>query len=159
MDNTHTNYPDESRIGRDQQVYDDDLRQIAGCIAIDHQQNKVLLISSSKHEDVWVLPKGGWENDETKEEAAIRETYEEAGVKGRLVRLVGNYINYDSYGYPKGVIWFYELEVKTIMECWPEMDFRERKWCTLDEALYLLRFKPFMQQALMNSSLATQTSL
>lgn len=27
---------------------------------------------------------GGWEDDETKEEAACREAFEEAGVKGKL---------------------------------------------------------------------------
>jgi diphosphoinositol-polyphosphate diphosphatase len=31
------------------------------------------------------LPQGGWENDETVEEAAAREAIEEAGVRGDLV--------------------------------------------------------------------------
>ncbi|KAI8875498.1 hypothetical protein K501DRAFT_289341 [Backusella circina FSU 941] len=73
----YTEYPSEARTGRDKQVYEKDLRQICGCIAIDPKTNKVLVISSSKHENVWVLPKGGWESDETKEQAAERETYEE----------------------------------------------------------------------------------
>jgi diphosphoinositol-polyphosphate diphosphatase len=30
------------------------------------------------------LPKGGWDSDETKEECAVRETYEEGGLLGRL---------------------------------------------------------------------------
>lgn len=37
----------------------------------------MLLVASSKNEGEWVLPKGGWENDETQEEAAMRETWEE----------------------------------------------------------------------------------
>lgn len=37
----------------------------------------MLLVASSKNEGEWVLPKGGWENDETQEEAAARETWEE----------------------------------------------------------------------------------
>lgn len=156
MDNSKTEYPTESRVGREQQVYEQNIRQIAGCIPINYKTNKVLVISSSKYEDVWVLPKGGWECDETKEEAAIRETYEEGGVKGRVVGLLGSFIHCDSYGYPKGNVWFYELEVKTVMEDWPEKDFRQRKWCSLEEALYLLRFKPYMQQALLSSSIATK---
>ncbi|KAI9484118.1 MAG: hypothetical protein EXX96DRAFT_560975 [Benjaminiella poitrasii] len=73
-----TKYPNEARIGRENQVYDeDDIRQVTGTIAVNPKTNKVLVISSSKHRHVWVLPKGGWESDETKEESAERETYEE----------------------------------------------------------------------------------
>ncbi|KAE8699569.1 hypothetical protein F3Y22_tig00110577pilonHSYRG00256 [Hibiscus syriacus] len=32
-----------------------------------------------------LFPKGGWENDETVEEAAVREAIEEAGVRGDLI--------------------------------------------------------------------------
>ena len=41
--------------------------------------------------DQWVLPKGGWEIDETQREAALRETWEEAGVRGDIVAEVGKY--------------------------------------------------------------------
>lgn len=43
---------------------------------------RILLVSSRK--TGWVLPKGGWENDESLEEGAIREVFEEAGVIGLL---------------------------------------------------------------------------
>ncbi len=39
----------------------------------------LLLVQSTKRDD-WILPKGGWEVDETREAAAARETYEESGV-------------------------------------------------------------------------------
>ncbi|KAI8984109.1 hypothetical protein BDF20DRAFT_816651 [Mycotypha africana] len=75
---SHTKFSEEARTGRDHQVYDENnVRQVTGTIAVDPKTNKVLIISSSKYEDVWVLPKGGWENDETKEQSAERETYEE----------------------------------------------------------------------------------
>lgn len=48
------------------------------CVVI--KDNSFLLISSHNTSDKWVLPKGGWEVDETEEEAAKRETFEEAGV-------------------------------------------------------------------------------
>jgi diphosphoinositol-polyphosphate diphosphatase len=39
--------------------------------------------------------KGGWENDETVEEAAAREAIEEAGVRGDLmVKFLSSYMNY-----------------------------------------------------------------
>lgn len=42
---------------------------------------QVLLISSAKHESEWIVPKGGWETDETAEQCAKREADEEAGVR------------------------------------------------------------------------------
>ncbi|KAI8330677.1 hypothetical protein EDC96DRAFT_452126 [Choanephora cucurbitarum] len=79
---TFKHFSTKSRVGRESQVYDDDnIRQIAGTIAVDPKTNMVLVISSSKHENVWVLPKGGWENDETVEQSAEREAYEEGRKK------------------------------------------------------------------------------
>ena len=39
---------------------------------------------SNKRGDSMIFPKGGWETDETAEEAAQRESFEEAGVRGRV---------------------------------------------------------------------------
>ena len=50
---------------------------------------KVLLISSSRNNNNWIVPGGGIEDNENPEEAAAREVYEEAGVKGRLGRYLG----------------------------------------------------------------------
>lgn len=41
--------------------------------------DKILLLTT-KDQSKWCFPKGGWETDETLEEAARRETREEAGV-------------------------------------------------------------------------------
>jgi 8-oxo-dGTP pyrophosphatase MutT (NUDIX family) len=59
------------------------IRLVAGCVPI-LRDGRVVLVGSRKANS-WVgLPKGGWEIDETLEEAAIRETFEEAGVLGVL---------------------------------------------------------------------------
>jgi len=47
------------------------------------KDGRILLCSSSRKEE-WILPKGGWDNDESLEESAIREVYEEGGVIGSL---------------------------------------------------------------------------
>lgn len=84
-----------SRTGRDQQRWgfagcdnDDDekvpnCRLTSGCIPI-LPGGRILLISSTKSHSVFVLPKGGWEQDESLPVSALRETLEEAGVTGLL---------------------------------------------------------------------------
>lgn len=149
-------YADSAREGRDNQVYDDnDVRQVAGCIPIDTASNRVLLITSSKHEGVWVLPKGGWENDETQAQAAARETWEEAGVRGNITRHIGTFVETTKKGNVKANHWIYEMYITEILKKWPEKKKRERRWFTLEEALLVTASKPYMQEALRQSSLAT----
>jgi len=76
----------QSRVGRDKQRYDGRARLLA-CIvptrlSRDAAGLEVLLISSAKHADEWILPKGGWDSDESVVECALREADEEAGVSG-----------------------------------------------------------------------------
>jgi diphosphoinositol-polyphosphate diphosphatase len=74
--------PSLSRQGRDQQRWEGDVRLVTGCVPIT-TGGGVLLCSSSKKRE-WIIPKGGWEIDETVEEAAVRESFEECGVVGTL---------------------------------------------------------------------------
>jgi 8-oxo-dGTP pyrophosphatase MutT (NUDIX family) len=50
---------------------------------------KVLLISSTRNTNCWIIPGGGIEFNEDPEVAAEREVFEEAGVKGFLGRSLG----------------------------------------------------------------------
>lgn len=50
---------------------------------------QVLLVSSSKYPERWIVPGGGVELNETNAETAVREILEEAGVVGRLGRCLG----------------------------------------------------------------------
>ncbi|KAL0084109.1 diphosphoinositol polyphosphate phosphohydrolase DDP1 [Phycomyces blakesleeanus] len=152
------NYP-EARTGREKQLYNENnIRQVAGCIPIDPSTGRIMLISSSKHKGVWVIPKGGWENDETQIEAAMRETYEEAGVHGTVTGFVGTFFDYLFNGDPKTQFWIYELKVNEILDQWPEHYKRERRWFTYPEAMIALSAKPLMQEALSRSSLAPRPS-
>jgi len=80
--------PADSRIGRDNQRFETCsktghlIRLVAGTVPITND-GSILFVSAAKKRE-WILPKGGWELDETIEESALRETYEEAGVFGTL---------------------------------------------------------------------------
>lgn len=77
-----------SRQGRETQRWVTDpathqrIRLVTGCVPI-LKDGRILFVSSSRKAE-WILPKGGWELDETMEESAVRESYEEAGVLGTL---------------------------------------------------------------------------
>ncbi|KAL7547887.1 hypothetical protein ACHAWF_011151 [Thalassiosira exigua] len=58
------------------------VRQVAGTVPIT-RDGRIVLVSASRKTE-WILPKGGWDTDETKEECATRETFEEGGLLGRL---------------------------------------------------------------------------
>lgn len=53
--------------------------------------NTILLLR--KFNGDWVLPKGRIEEGESTETAALREVFEESGVKGEIIKYLGN-INY-----------------------------------------------------------------
>ena len=74
-----------------ERIYDNEgYKMRAACVCVKNEhENEVLLISSSRHKNCWIIPGGGIEIDENPEDAAEREVYEEAGVKGRLGRLLG----------------------------------------------------------------------
>nr|APR63907.1 hypothetical protein [Populus tomentosa] len=80
------------------------------------------------------IEQGGWENDECMEEAAKRETEEEAGVIGVVQDKLGPWhykskrscIMHESYMFP--------LLVQKELDCWPEKNIRKRRWVSINEA-------------------------
>ncbi|CAK8561107.1 unnamed protein product [Lathyrus sativus] len=143
-----------ARTGRHQQRYEDGFRLVAGCVPFrykscedDSSSEKiveVLLINSPSGPGL-LFPKGGWENDETVEEAAVREAIEEAGVRGDLMDCLGCYefrskTHQDEFS-PEGLCKaaMFSLFVKEELELWPEQNTRNRSWLTVSEALGSLR--------------------
>ncbi|EEY70202.1 uncharacterized protein PITG_19405 [Phytophthora infestans T30-4] len=133
----------QSRVGRDKQRYDGHTRLLA-CIVISRRHvdtsDEFLLISSSKHPTQWILPKGGWETDETVVESALREADEEAGISGEVVGALGTLDFASQQGKPCRFYGF-RLEVRQVFEDWAE-NTRRRKWVSLDEARELLQHRP-----------------
>ncbi|WOG98034.1 hypothetical protein DCAR_0417375 [Daucus carota subsp. sativus] len=126
-----------ARTGRHQQRYVDGYRLIAGCIPFRYKYSEtddgepseknieVLMISSTSGPGL-LFPKGGWENDETVKEAAVREAVEEAGVRGDLKHFLGEYYfksktlqdEFSPEGLCKAAM--YALLVKEELDSWPE---------------------------------------
>ncbi|XP_061346532.1 nudix hydrolase 16, mitochondrial-like [Gastrolobium bilobum] len=140
-----------ARTGRHQQRYEDGYRLVAGCVPFRYKDGndcgdscsekivEVLMINSSSGPGL-LFPKGGWENDETVEEAAVREAIEEAGVRGDLRDFLGYYefrskTHQDEFS-PKGLCRaaMFALFVKEELESWPEQSTRNRSWLTISEA-------------------------
>ncbi|XP_038997229.1 nudix hydrolase 18, mitochondrial-like [Hibiscus syriacus] len=132
-----------SRTGRDLQRYDNlGRRQVVGCIPYRYRCNsdgtlsndlEALVISSQKCQKM-MFPKGGWELDESREEAALRESIEEAGVIGKVECELGKWdflskrhgTFYEGYMFP--------LLVEEELAFWPEQHLRKRTWMGVKEA-------------------------
>ncbi|KAK9987154.1 hypothetical protein SO802_032105 [Lithocarpus litseifolius] len=151
-----------ARTGRHLQRYKDGCRLVAGCIpfkinknsdgTLDNDVVELLMINSTSGRGL-LFPKGGWENDETVEEAAKREALEEAGVRGNLVHFLGDYIfksktlqdEFCPDGLCKAAM--FALLVTEELESWPEQNTRQRSWLTVPKAKECCQY-PWMQESL-----------
>lgn len=63
-----------------------------------NKDNKILMIKRAKNEGnlLWAFPGGKVEEGETKEEACIREIYEETGIKVQIQKILGERIHPDT---------------------------------------------------------------
>ncbi|KAJ4959877.1 hypothetical protein NE237_019787 [Protea cynaroides] len=139
-----------SRTGRHLQRYRDGRRLVVGCVpyrykngehpscenfnSIDDEDELEILVITSQKGHGMLFPKGGWETDESIEEAALRETVEEAGVKGKVQNKLGEW-GFRSKRYNtiyEGVM--FPLLVKEELDLWPEKNRRQRKWLSVAEA-------------------------
>jgi 8-oxo-dGTP pyrophosphatase MutT (NUDIX family) len=111
----------------------------AGSIVVrtDGGEPQVLLVTAKRNPRNWIFPKGHIEKGETPEEAALRETKEEAGVVGKLIGRAG-VLEYGFLG-AKARVDYFLLQFKK--EAGPPEDGRQRTWCSLEDALERLNYK------------------
>jgi len=82
----------------------------------------------------WVFPKGYIEPGETETGAALKEAWEEAGIRGRIVGdAVGTYERV-KLGEVRRVVCFLMMVAQS-RRSWKESEFRERRWMSADDAL------------------------
>ncbi|KAK2711862.1 diphosphoinositol polyphosphate phosphohydrolase 2-like [Artemia franciscana] len=118
-------------------IYDEEgYRKRAACICVNGDESEVLLVSSSKEPDRWIVPGGGVEPNEDPKGAAAREVWEEAGVRGQLGRCLGIFEN-EERRHRTAV---YVLLVNEELEEWDDSKNigRKRKWFRIKDAIELL---------------------
>eukprot|EP00455_Lapot_gusevi_P057442 TRINITY_DN9792_c0_g1_i3.p1 TRINITY_DN9792_c0_g1~~TRINITY_DN9792_c0_g1_i3.p1 ORF type:complete len:159 (+),score=28.69 TRINITY_DN9792_c0_g1_i3:92-568(+) len=123
-----------ARVGREKQRWDGDIRLVCGCVPfrVNNNQIEILLVRSQK-KDQWIFPKGGWENDETAEEAALRECHEEAGVVGEIVAPLFAADIFSRQRVPVRLHAFL-MKVTQQLDVYAEQGERSRQWFPLHEA-------------------------
>ena len=108
-------------------------------------RGKILLLYKNQNGKYmgWVLPKGTLEGEETIEETALREVYEETGVVGEAIKYIGKtqYVfrgNNDTVS--KTVHWF--LMSANSFYCKPQSEefFADAGYYKFHEAYHLLKF-------------------
>ncbi|KAH0502625.1 Diphosphoinositol polyphosphate phosphohydrolase 3-beta [Microtus ochrogaster] len=111
----------------------------AACLCFrSEREDEVLLVSSSRYPDRWIVPGGGLEPEEEPDGAAVREVYEEAGVKGKLGRLLGVFEqNQDR----KHRTYVFVLTVTELLEDWEDSVSigRKREWFKIEDAIKVLQ--------------------
>jgi 8-oxo-dGTP pyrophosphatase MutT (NUDIX family) len=97
-----------------------------------------VLLVTSRATKRWIIPKG-WPIKGLKPgEAAAREAYEEAGVRGHVGRAIGNY-TYDKYSETRQAstpckVHVFPLAVTRQLKDWPEAKERKAQWYSVAEA-------------------------
>jgi len=114
----------------------------AGCVVVGAEGKVVLLRRAD--EEVWCLPKGHIESGESTEQAALREVFEETGLKAKILRILPE-IRYSFHrqaepeNIDKTVRYFLAEVVGGRVR--PEASFAEARWCDRPQSLRLLHYE------------------
>ena len=82
----------------------------------------------------WIFPKGIIDPGETPVQAALKEVWEEAGLRGEIMGEPLGQFNDQKWGCDLHVQ-VMMMEVREVAERWPEINQRQRRWASLSEAL------------------------
>jgi ADP-ribose pyrophosphatase YjhB (NUDIX family) len=97
----------------------------------------ILLVRAKRDPSKWIFPKGHIEHGESARKAALRETREEAGIKGRAIGPIGDPQEFEWGGQLFRVRYFL---IQMTAES-DETDGREKAWFPFDKALKRVSFK------------------
>lgn len=114
-----------------------------GVVVTDDDGLKVCLIRPIGRR-VWGLPKGGLEQGESAEEAAVREVAEETGIDGLIDGELGS-IDYTFYSRGESTrihktVFYYLMRAVGGDTAGHDHEVSEARWVTIDEALDLMTY-------------------
>jgi phosphohistidine phosphatase len=117
-------------------------REQAGVIPFRRRKGSIeVCLIRNKGRKKWKIPKGFVDPGETVEQAALKEAWEEAGLKGRLSGGAIGVYEYEKWGFNLNVS-VYLMEVSEIEDEWEECRFRERTWEPFETAFAMLKKHP-----------------
>jgi len=116
--------------------------QQAAAIAVRRRARSLqVCLIRRKDSGTWGIPKGVVDHGDTREETALNEAWEEAGLKGRLIGdAIGTY-KYKKWDKTLRVA-VYVMEVLDQADTWEEAGFRERRWTSFEKAVERLTRHP-----------------
>ncbi|XP_014215053.1 diphosphoinositol polyphosphate phosphohydrolase 1 [Copidosoma floridanum] len=128
-------------------IYDSEgYRRRAACICVKNDlEEEVLLVTSSRKPDSWIVPGGGVEPEEEPAVTALREVREEAGVLGQLGRCLGIFESHEHKH--RTHVWV--MRVTEELQEWEDSRSigRKRKWFSISEALLQLALHKPVQRS------------
>ena len=93
-----------------------------------------LVIVTNSAQTRWIIPKGHPEPDMTRQDVAVMEAMEEAGVIGSCIPGLRSSCNHKG----ENTLSVYPLRVTTVLKKWPEMHWRKRVVLPADKALKMI---------------------
>ena len=108
--------------------------QIGALPYLFRQGRLYLVIVTNSAQSRWIIPKGQPESDMSRQDVAIMEAMEEAGVIGSCVP--GLRVLCRRKG--EKTLYIYPLKVSTVLKKWPEMDWRNRAVLPVRKALKMI---------------------
>ena len=100
-----------------------------------------VLLVTTRGKGRWILPKGkidqGWRPAET----AAAEAFEEAGVSGAILEPPIA----ESIATGWGRVSVHAIQVERVLDEWPEMGQRERRWVAIDDGVEMVNDKGLQQ--------------
>jgi 8-oxo-dGTP pyrophosphatase MutT (NUDIX family) len=97
---------------------------------------KTIIITSTSN-GFWVFPKGVIEKGMTAKDSALKEAFEEAGIRGLAFEDEIGIYEYEKWS---GIceVKMYLMEVKEILDDWEDKETRKRLICNTSEAMKLI---------------------